>query len=47
MRTQSVEYWVNKLGQNNPKIEPKDENENSYMQIAEYYISRQKEKTAA
>ena len=47
MRTQSVDYWINKLGKNNPKAEPKDENENSYKLIAEFYLSLKNNKKNA
>lgn len=47
MRTKSVNYWMNQLGKNNSNAEPKDENENSYMQLAEYLLSREKKETAA
>lgn len=47
MRTKSVEYWINQLGNNNPKAEPKDENENSYMKLAEFLLSIENKKTAA
>jgi hypothetical protein len=47
MRSQSIDYWINKLGKNNPKAEPKDECENSYMQIAEYLLSRENNKKIA
>lgn len=47
MRTKSIDYWINQLGKDKPISEPKDENENSYMQLAEYLLFREKEKTAA
>jgi hypothetical protein len=46
MRTQSINYWINQLGKNKPNAEPKDENENSLLQLAEFYL-REKEKRAA
>ena len=47
MRTESVTYWMNQLGKDNPKAEPKDENENSLMKLAEYYLRENKKKAAA
>ena len=47
MRTQSVDYWINQLGQKNPKAEPKDENENSLLQLAEFYLSLENNKKTA
>jgi hypothetical protein len=46
MRTQSVSYWVHQLKKDNHKAEPKDENENSLLKLAEFYLL-EKEKTAA
>ena len=47
MRTQSINYWINKLGKNNPKAEPKDENENSLLQLAEFLLSIENNKKTA
>ena len=48
MRTRSIDYWINKSQSNGKaKVEPKDDSEFSYKQIAEYYISRENKKTAA
>ena len=47
MRTHSIDYWINQLGKNNPKAEPKDKNENSLLQLAEYYLSAENNKKTA
>ena len=47
MRTQSLYYWVNQLGNNNPKAEPKDENENSLLKLAEGLLSIENNKKTA
>ena len=47
MRTQSVEYWMNNLEGNNKKIQPRTKESEIACQVAEYYISREKEKRAA
>jgi len=46
MRTKNISYWINQLGKSNTKAEPKDKNEDSYMQLAEFIV-RENKKTAA
>jgi len=46
MKTQSVKYWMNKLGKN-ANYDAKDENELSFKKIAEYFISRGNNKNIA
>jgi hypothetical protein len=46
MKSESIDYWMNRL-ERNSQIEPKDENEYSFMQIAEFLLSRENKKKTA
>ena len=46
MNSKSVEYWINNLEGNNKK-QTRTKEEEVACQIAEFYISREKEKRAA
>ena len=46
MKTQSINYWMNRLGKDSD-VDAKDENELSFKKIAEYFISRENNKNIA